>query len=686
MSNPTVLILGDSTSMSIGMEGKMYPFLVAQSPQWPAGTRIVNCSLPGITAADACAFFFKHRHDYSLLQAVIIYLGNCDTIASEIRRGPFTPWRQIKNEASARLGFEKKKHRLKNRLLHFEWNGHHDRSIEAPESPEDYEYNIGRVIQACEKEHIPVLLIRPAANKHLPAGLGKGNFVFYRYLNIKDRVSHRLAIEDRRFTEALGNQERGDYPKALATYKSILGDPPPIAGLQEYLTLVVNNYAVCAAEAGNFQEAKHLLTQLLKERSVRKEIVLYNLAQVHKALGEEVEFERRLSEAFEADTSMYRVRRPYCEAVDRLAVKYVKSVSVLDLQEIASDQDYVDHCHPLPAAQERLALKVSRFLGSKLVGGGEKASIENKLYSPELSLGNFTEFYRYFGTYASLEAGTLEKKLADYKALVGSPDMSKDEAQLLYLAPEELRPSFEYYLRSPLFTSVHDILAEPPRLPGEVGRFPEMFLIRTAFKYVSALEANPALRGLFSEENSILRSSGSLLNALPPDLRDQLTKTQSASDSEISRARVSKIVSKARQMLLAHIESGCQLQERLKTTIFWYFRETLRFGSHSRISMRYDRVSLEIIAEALAAAAVLDYAAGGTQLADIRTQIELLEKTVSVHEQFSARFSLKDPDPLLIASYDEAIKALAPRPVPQRNSSARDSIQIPGSTSGQLSG
>ena len=53
------LILGDSTSTTIGGGTVSYPNLLSQNKIWPNGTTLINCSLPGLTSADLCTIFFK---------------------------------------------------------------------------------------------------------------------------------------------------------------------------------------------------------------------------------------------------------------------------------------------------------------------------------------------------------------------------------------------------------------------------------------------------------------------------------------------------------------------------------------------------------------------------------------------------------------------------------------------------
>ena len=96
--------------------------------------------------------------------------------------------------------------------------------------------------------------------------------------------------------------------------------------------------------------------------------------------------------------------------------------------------------------------------------------------------------------------------------------------------------------------------------------------------------------------------------------------------------RFNRIIKKSRSLLLGHLEEGSQIFERKKTTIFWYFRETLRFGSHSRISMLYDRVLLEYLAEALIVAFLIDKNGDLKKSKVVIKIINNLKKTVDTHQ------------------------------------------------------
>ena len=54
---PSILILGDSTSSTIGLERKTHHMLLADKKMWPYQTIMLNCSMPGMTSADALAYY-----------------------------------------------------------------------------------------------------------------------------------------------------------------------------------------------------------------------------------------------------------------------------------------------------------------------------------------------------------------------------------------------------------------------------------------------------------------------------------------------------------------------------------------------------------------------------------------------------------------------------------------------------
>jgi hypothetical protein len=638
--------------MTIGMERHMYPFLMAERECWPQSTVIVNCSQPGITSADASSFFFRHRKDYKNVRAVVVHVGTCDSVSAEIRKGKYTLFRQMIADVRERMGVSKGRSRLQNRLLHFEWNPSCEIVREYPEKLADFKYNLARIVRACVRSSIPVILMRPRSHLNFPAGSGKGNFIFYRYHGIRDRIADRLTIPDGRFVETLRLHESGEYSKAQNGYCDILLNSDALSSNPEYILMVVNNYAVCAAEAGNLKESEFLLRLLLRESGSRKEIVLYNLAQVCRARGDVDTYQSYLDESLETDSSMYRIRTPYTSVIDQIADTFASDVRVIDVGALIEDDLYIDHCHPVKEGQERIAHRVLQTLEDLDVRGRHAAEVRNILYNPELALGNTTEFYAYFKTYAPYTSQEIAALVDRAKLSLSHHESSDRKIPNDPALPKEMNAAFEYYLRYPAFPSVRDVLRFGPMYPSDMGRFPEYFLIRYIIPYLRIHERDQSLKSRFTPEIGVLRTVSELTRVLPSPAVSLIAPDDPFVDPEFESIRLSRILEKVSKGLLEHLLRGNQVYERLKTTIFWYFRETLRFGSHSRISMRYDRIFLEYTAESLALAGVLDSVLGRNRSDEIFRMIALVEETTRIHDHYCRNFTMNSDSRHLLEEYD----------------------------------
>ena len=125
--------------------------------------------------------------------------------------------------------------------------------------------------------------------------------------------------------------------------------------------------------------------------------------------------------------------------------------------------------------------------------------------------------------------------------------------------------------------------------------------------------------------------------------------------SILIRKRVQKILKKSEELLVDHLNKSNTIFNRLKTTIYWYVREALRFGSHSRYSMRYDRVLLEYIAEALIICEYYNKKENyGLDLSIEKIKGTLL-KTVDVHEKYCIEFDLNNYTSSLLEEYDSEL-------------------------------
>ena len=81
------------------------------------------------------------------------------------------------------------------------------------------------------------------------------------------------------------NHSNKNFKKALEEYKVILNNPLSHNLGREYPLVLLHNYAIAKAEQGEFEEAQVLLKLFVNENGSRKEIGLYNLAQISKKEG-----------------------------------------------------------------------------------------------------------------------------------------------------------------------------------------------------------------------------------------------------------------------------------------------------------------------------------------------------------------------------------------------------------------
>jgi hypothetical protein len=644
--------------MTVGAEPQMYPYLMADEARWPESMTFVNCSLPGITAADACAFFFDYLSRAAAPRAVVLSLGTCDAMSSEVRKGRYTLARQVANSTRRRLGRAPARARLRNRLLHFEWNGDLDPSIEQPESAEDFAFNLDRILKACRSRSIGAVLVRPKSNPLFPPGVGKGNFVFYSHIGIPARVADRLSIPEPRFVEAMRHVERGAFAEGAALFKAMLSTTGPLSAHPEFPMILVNNYAAAVAGAGRLDEARSVLTLLLKERGARREIILFNLAQIATAAGRNDESATLRRESYEADQSLYRIRQPYLDAIDGLRRKYGGTVETLDLQALLDDLGFVDHCHALPGGQRQIAQAMNARLAALGLAGSHPAVIRNDLRNPELAKGIDTEFFTYFRSYGAMTPEAIRRNMERLRTGAAARSPHAGESAL-GAAPEELARAIEYYLRHPMFPTAEDVFRIGPEYPSDIGRFPELFLVRHVIPYLREAEREPALAARFNPEIGVLRSADALTRILPADVVPLIRSEMPVGDAATESAYVDRVLTRAASDLARHLRSGNQVYERVKTTLFWYFREVLRYGSHSRVSMRYERTVLEHIAEALAVASIIDVRLRLGRSHDILRLIGVLERAVAVHDRYCAQVSLAGDMTGLLAEYDATLFALA---------------------------
>ena len=214
----------------------------------------------------------------------------------------------------------------------------------------------------------------------------------------------------------------------------------------------------------------------------------------------------------------------------------------------------------------------------------------------------------------------------------------------------------KFYTRHPIYEVLEDLKINTPKVSSDIGRFPEYFLIRTIIPYLVELERIKNYKSFFCHE--IFRSSDDLKKILPEEIKDSIDGYPHELNKKKDPERFNRIIKKCKDMLLNHLKQGSQIYERKKATIFWYFRETLRFGSHSRLTMMYDRVSLEYIGEALVVAFLIEKKMNLKKTSVVIKMKKHLEEIVDLHQKYCSLIHKNNYDKSDIDKYDSKLKAL----------------------------
>jgi lysophospholipase L1-like esterase len=556
-----VLILGDSTSFSGGFAPRAYPVALAAHPIWPQDTIITNPSVAGMTSADAALYCRRYTKTHGQPDLTVIYLGNCDACATRFPKGT-TGWFASRSAKRNRARAAKQ---AINIMRPYAFDPAFDLSVEAPESPADYDTNLSTIMG--DLSGTKVVLVAPVAHRRFIAGSGKGNFLFYRIFRLAPTYLSKLTDVPEVLTAPFDAEITGDIEKAAALYEEAIARESQPTG--EVLDLARHNLAVLQAELERTVEATDQLKELVARPMARPEIAIYNLSRIRRAAGDLAEADHLLNQAFESDHSIYRVKPVYADIARQHAERH-SNAELVDMAAFAEETAFIDHCHMTGEHQDALAYKIISAL-EVANQKGVPARLDTCPVTPEYAFGDdrLLSQFLYQGRNASPD--TVER-IADAAA------------------------------QHPLFADRTDIERRPPTLSGELGRFHEAYTTRLLAPYLQQAADNK-LFDLFSEGEAPAPLSARL-TLLNDDVVRQIDAELGA-EITATPERVAALKALAVTELQRLSDTTGVAEERIRTVIYWYFRESARFGSHSSLDMLWRRTELEQLKELVLAIAVL---------------------------------------------------------------------------------
>lgn len=593
-----ILILGDSTSFTGGYRPCSYPAVMARSNAWPEHTQIFNPSVAGLTSADAARLFASHKRKFGTPVAMVIYLGNCDSCATLYPKGRAN----LLGRRKAKKIRKTKGPRHLNPFRPYTFDPTYDQFLEAPEKPEDFEFNLNKIIKAASDSRI--ILIEPKANRYFIAGSGKGNFIFYRIFGVAAPVHDQLINLPKILALPFQEEADGNIDAAISHYREICAAATEDNISAEIKRIAGNNLAVLLAENGNIEEAVPVLDEMAAS-AIRREIILFNLHRFERSRGNHPRAEELMQSAFEEDKSIYRARAPYQKVVAALAQQY-SNVELVDMAPFNGRGDYIDHCHLTEAKQAELAELVLAAIKPSITGG-QAAKLNTCPVTPEYAFGE-------------------DRLLSDflYARATGAGSPSNDINRIA-----------EEAIGHPLFRDGADVASRPPELDAELGRFAEAYITRLLAPYLTAGESDTEFRYLMAALDPARLEQRLVL--LPAPSRARIEAERQA-HIPADPGRIELLKSAIVEDLYALIAAGPQMGTRYRTVMYRYFRESTRFGSHSRLSMLYDRLAAERIGEAILGVAVLAKAAKINEADWCRSAASLVGEIINALDQAAARW------------------------------------------------
>ncbi|MGE4553375.1 MAG: hypothetical protein AB7D57_09690 [Desulfovibrionaceae bacterium] len=576
----TVLVLGDSASAVTGshVENHLDMF---RGVAWDRPVRIVTPSAVGMTMSDALLHYREQAPELRP-DAVVVYLGNCDACAYGPAKPRLRRW-SPERVAAANAKFKRATPlALRNKPFQFREFDLAANALTPCVPPADYEVQLAELAGAVLADGGALVLVNPVSKADYPPCNNIGNFLYYKIFGLHERLPLRPCLAADRLTQAIRLHEAGRTQEADDIYYGV-GE----ARRGEFRHIALNNRAAMRFDAGRLDEAEALLREIPEAGNPLYSIVLFNLARVAEARGDAAGAAALRERARTLDLGTYRVTAPYRQAVARVARRFEGRAALLDMAPLAADADFVDYCHPDRAACVRLHRRLREELEGALglAAGDVRAEVAYLPLNPDRYAGGQGDFYQYYQFAVAPDPAAAEAVVAaaahqDYPALLEenaafSPDAGRRHVVSILSHPVLGLPGF--------------LAAHPPARGLDQGRVAEFYFLRHLAPAYAAL-AGPGLPFPPGDFEPLL--------PLPDKFRAWWATTgEPGADPETLRRTLAgldwaQVWARAAALLDFHLRREPSLAERCRTISYWFFRESLIFGTASHPLAMTDRLTL----------------------------------------------------------------------------------------------
>lgn len=635
-----ILILGDSFATSLGCFERNF-LDVFQRKGFHRPVRITNPSTFNMTSADALVLLRDYAQRGLRFGAVVLALGNCDSCGFGYSKKvyPFAQkWLARRYDRAV-----KKRMPLLRRHPPFTFRAIDPTRIEGRGAvqPKDFQANLAAAAKLARSMGAKVIVLSLNANRLFPPCNNTGNYSFYKVFGLESRIPYSGLGECGELNAALFQHDHGDRALAESLYLEL----EAARAKDEVADICRNNRAALAFAAGQHEKALALLAPLANGRSPVRPILLFNMALAMQALGNQEQSRALFAEAFETDFGSYRTRSAYREGARRAS----EGALLLDCDEMARPEDYVDYCHPSQAAHERLALALEDAL--ELQPGRHAPQLAYDPVNPDQCLGFADDFFWYFQINVLPHAGAAS-------ALAGEAD--GEYARLLKAMDTPVGdPGLAFrnaILAHPLFGSDSFLRQRHPRLKCDQGRVPEFFFLRHMLPAYRLCETRPEL----------LDGLGPLAQYVPSARKmsqwwDALRLPALAGQDVLAREAGAlvdwdTVAERLEKLLRHHVSAGAVYPTRVRSISTWFMRESLIFSPVSHMDMLFRRMDLWKVADT-----ALFCRAYGPASGPARARIEHAARRggelVTLHRSHVAGLAPARPDPAAMDRYARDLAA-----------------------------
>jgi len=622
-----ILILGDSSSSSIGAGGHCYPEKLFQMLQADRDVDVLNCAVPGSTSADMSCFFQKTLVEIPF-DYVIIYLGNNEG-TDGYHKGTYHPLREtIKN-----CFFKRPVPKLQPVLSPIPYKFSYTvSSLGSAVRPSEFSKNLKQIIHHATKSGAKVILINPIANYNFPSGVAAKNstfFCFYDELNSSPLADMNNAIDDdsRALIFGLKLIATGQVDQAIDTWT-------PLSTRNNVLGFI-SKHNIAFARIQNGQSANLAeLEELIGEYKVYDSIILHNLAKIMEAQGSAYDAKRTFKLAYDKDSSSYRIKQEYRDVIFQLSS--LKNVQILDLSLILDPVNFVDYCHPTKDGHIKIAQELEKVILTKTPSHRKArgASYKNLLPSPNFSREPNTTLINYYSIDWEIDNSKIRKALS--QVTQGNKSDEKFSRQIALCVENFIKANSRHPIFTPDLNQADDLV---PR-SNEILSFPEFYLSRILYNYSQIFEKEELSENLSLEPlMKKVRLSAKDYQRIILGNNDTALKC----DLNLTGDYFNYIFQRVKEQVLSKdIIYRVAIDERTRTINTWYTREAFRYGTQSRISMLYAYFDIEMLIEGLIVALVIAVRNKLDVIARINRILSDLLALINVHEKWAHLYQQQD--------------------------------------------